>query len=124
MRGTKKLLVDRRAHIILGSQVAGGQLDGVGRHIDIGDLAQNMADAVEPCPLFVIRIDGKPGRFGNVGVGKHGVLRFGILDPAIAGFQIHRAEFPAPSRIRQAGLKAPLLLVVTDGKPIFQQNDA
>lgn len=38
-----------------------------------------MTDAVETGAFFVVRFHREPRRFGDVGMGKHGVLSLGIL---------------------------------------------
>ena len=60
----------------------------------------------------------------DVGMSEHLVLGPGIIDPALAAFQIHRAEFPQFRRIGQALLKPALLFLVADRKPVLDQLDS
>ena len=55
--------------------------------------------------------------------GEHLVLGPGVLDPLLARLEVHRAQLPAPHRVVDAGLEAPLLLVVGDGEPVLDEDD-
>ena len=83
-----------------------------------------MLDAVKTGTALVVSLNSEPGRFRNVGVGEHLVLRFGKLNPAITGLQIHRAQLPAPGWVFKAGAEAGFLLLITDREPVFQYRDA
>jgi hypothetical protein len=43
--------------------------------------------------------------------------------PAVAGFEIHRAELPATGGVIDAGAEASLLLLIAHRKPILEQHD-
>src|SRR5262249_51343626 len=68
-------------------------------------------------------LDRVPGRLGRMRAQEHLVLRARVLDPAGAGFEVHRAELPAPQRILGALLEAALLLGVADREPVLAQDD-
>src|SRR5579859_3602055 len=73
---------------------------------------------------LVIGFDLIPARLLDVAVLEHGVFGFGILHPSLTGAQVHRAEFPQFRRITRPLLKTPLLFLIADRQPIFDQVDA
>ena len=99
--GHEKLFVEGGA-LVIATALAGRQLDRLRGHVHIGDLAEQMADAVQARTALVVGLYGESRRFRDVGMGEHLILRAGEVDPAIAGFKIHGAELPAPGRILEA----------------------
>ena len=83
-----------------------------------------MADAVQAGAALVVGVHHPPGGLLDVGVFEHVVLGAGVVDPAPAGLQVHRAQFPAFGRVDDAALEAALLLLVADREPVFDQHDA
>src|SRR5829696_838183 len=59
-----------------------GQLDVVVGEWLVGDLAQQVADEVEPASLLVVSPSDVPGRQGGVGGGEHGIPGPGVVIPA------------------------------------------
>src|SRR5262245_3328988 len=47
-----------------------------------------------------------------------------IFKPFTAGWQIHRAELPLANRVGNACFEPPLLFLITDFEPEFDQDDA
>jgi hypothetical protein len=47
----------------------------------VGQQAEQVRDAVQPCAFLVIAFDDVPGRFGDTGAVEHLFLGFGILFP-------------------------------------------
>ena len=93
-------------------------------HVAIGNLGQQVADAVQAGAFFVHRFHQPPRGFGNVGVFQHGFLGLGIIFPAAAGFQVHGAKFPLFDRVVNPHLEAQMLFVVGDREPVFDQDDS
>jgi hypothetical protein len=84
-----------------------------------------MPDAVEPGSLLVIGIHDVPRSPLAVGVLEHYVLGPRIVHPTLAGFNVHRAEFPTLDWILDALLETPLLLfVVHRDHRLFEQLGA
>src|SRR5215831_11148911 len=71
-------------------------------HVLVGNLIEQMPDAVEPGSFLVIGVDDVPWRLLAVGVREHHVLGLGILHPTLARFHVHRAELPALDWISHA----------------------
>ncbi len=90
----------------------------------VGHLAQQMGDTVEASTALVVRLHHEPGAILGVGVGEHVILGAGVLHPARAGLQIHRAELPALDGGVDPLLEALLLLLIADREPVFDQGDA
>ena len=93
------------------------QRDGHMRNIAVGDLAEQMLDAIQqPCPLY--NIDGlnnpTKGASGKCVRSSIASLALGVLLPAHARLQIHWAELPLFYRIVDAHLEAQMLLFVGD----------
>ena len=110
--------------LIAGIWLAQRKLDLDRPHVLIGNLIQQMPDAVEPGSFLVIGVDDVPRGLLAVGVREHHVLGLGIFDPTLARFHVHRAELPALDRVSDALLKTPLLLLVVDREPIFDETDS
>ena len=70
--------------LIAGIGLARGKLDLDRPHVSIGNLIQQMPDAVEPSLLLVIGVDYVPRSFLAVGVREHHVLGLRILHPKLA----------------------------------------
>ena len=60
------------------------QFERLGSQILVRNESQQMADDVEACGFFVVRVDDVPGRLAGVGDGEHFVLGAGIVGPAAA----------------------------------------
>ena len=73
-------------------------------HVVIGNLLEQVGDAVEPCLLLIVSVDHEPRRVRTVGVSEHLVLGLGILDPVLARLDVHRAQLPALDRVADAVL--------------------
>src|SRR6185437_682455 len=110
--------------LIFGIVHAIRQDHGLAVHLAIGDLRQQMRDAVEPCALLVDGLDHPPRRFRNMGLVQHLFLRLGVLLPARARLHVHRAQLPLLQGIMDAHQKAELLFLVGDREPVFDQDDA
>ena len=94
------------------------------RDFVVGNLFEQMRDAVQPRLLLVDGLDHMPRRFGDVGTLQHRFLGLGVLLPAAARFQIHRAELPLLQRIVDPHREAQMLLFVGDREPVLDQDDA
>src|SRR6185437_3192604 len=110
--------------LIFGIVHAIRQDHGLAVHLAIGDLRQQMRDAVEPCALLVDGLDHPPRRFRNMGPVQHLFLRLRVLLPARARLHVHRAQLPLLQGIMDAHQKAELLFLVGDREPVFDQDDA
>src|ERR1035438_3690618 len=129
--GSDALLVDFANEALIGhrrpdvfSSVQSRQLDRLGGQILIRNHGEKVANAVQPGALLVVRIHHVPGDLLQVGVSEHFVRGPRMRNPTCAGFKIHRAQFPALGRILQPLLEATLLLLVADGEPVLNQDDA
>ena len=71
--GHEELLIAGRTSGALG-WLAGRQLDRWWCHVFVGDLAEQVVNAIEAGAAFVVCLNGEPGRFGDVGVGKHQIF--------------------------------------------------
>ena len=111
--GDKELFVERRAFVV---PLFGPcrHLDGFRCHVFVGHLAEQMTETVQSGPALVVGLHGEPGSFRNLGFREHDVFRFGILHPAIARLNIHRAELPAPFLIVDPLLEASLLFFIVN----------
>ncbi|BAK10636.1 hypothetical protein PAJ_0556 [Pantoea ananatis AJ13355] len=89
------------------------------RSVFIRHLLQEVADAVQSRTLFIHALNDPPGRIRDMGPAQHLFFGFGIIFPAAATFQVHRAEFPLLQRIVNTAQKAQFLLLVRNGKPVF-----
>src|SRR6266404_3676002 len=98
------------------------QLDG--REVLVGELRQEMGDAIEPGALLVVGIDDEPRRLLAVGVLQHQILGARILDPVLARFEVHRAQLPALDRVAHALGEALFLLPVIHREPVLDQVDS
>lgn len=61
--------------LVVPSVGAGGELQRGGRRVLVGHLGEQVRDAVEAGPPFVVGLDHVPGRLGNVGVDEHLIFR-------------------------------------------------
>jgi hypothetical protein len=84
-------------------------------HILIGDLLKQVRDAIEPRALLIVGVHNVPRGVLGIRMGKHHVLRPGIVDPMSPGFV---------DRIAHALLEAFLLLLVVQREPILDKSDA
>src|SRR5271154_1910358 len=64
-----------------------------------------------------------PRRMFGIARLKHLISRPRVFIPAAEGFQIHRTEFPLAKRIFHSGLEAPLLLLLPNFEPIFDEDN-
>jgi len=104
--------------------LSGREFEGFGDDILVGDHSEEVVDAVEPGAFFAVGVHDEPWGFGDVGMGEHFILGAGILDPPLSGFEVHGAELPLFGGVLEAALEAAFLLVVADGKPVFDEDDA
>ena len=101
---------------------AGGKRDFRVRDLLVLHLAEQVVNAIEPGLFLVDRMHHPPGRFGDVGAVQHLSLALGS-PPMPARLQIHGTEFPLLQRVVRAAEKPKFLLLVGDGKPVFDQLD-
>ena len=94
------------------------------RHGLIGNLAEQMRDAVEPGALLVDRLNDPPRRVLRMGAIEHLLLGAGIVLPVDAALHVHRRELPLLQGISDPHAEAEFLLLVRDREPVFDQNDA
>ena len=71
-------------------------------HLLVGHLREQVVDAVEARLLLVDRLHHPPGRLGDVGALEHDLLGPGVVLPAPARLQVHRAELPLLERVVDA----------------------
>src|SRR5512145_3263028 len=83
-----------------------GELDLFARHFFIGDQAQEMRDAIQPCLALIIGRNNVPRTFGGVSALEHFITCPGVVVPAGLGMHIHRAELPDLAIILVALLEA------------------
>src|SRR5271157_1231115 len=121
--GDEVLNADRRADVAV-VDLARRQDDLHRCGVLIRDQAQDVGDAVEPCPLLVIRFDDPPGGLGRVGGVEHRVLGLGVLDPLGAGRDVHGRDLPALGRVLDPILEAALLLLIADREPELDEDDS
>lgn len=121
--GHVRLRVDGRAHIADARLLARGQIERLGQYILIGDLREQVMDAVEPRPLLHVALHHPPRRLPGVGVLEHLVLGAGELLPAIATIEVDLRELPALHRVVDAVLEAAVLLLVGYREPVLHQDD-
>src|ERR1700733_7157910 len=119
--GHERLLLDRRPDV--GLVHARRQIDRGRRHVLVVDLREQVRDAVQPCAALVIGLHDPPRGRLDVGVTEHLVLGPGVLDPAGARLEVHRAQLPAAHRIVDARLEAAVLLRVGDREPVLDELD-
>ena len=81
-------------------------------------------DAVQPRPLLVVRVHHVPRRLRDVAHREHPVLGLGIVHPARARLEVHRAELPALRRIVDPRPEPLLLLFVRHREPVLDEDDA
>src|SRR5215207_2450051 len=98
------------------SRPAGGGL--------VRDVAQQMADDVEPSPPLVVGVRDVPGRPGGVGRTEHVVARAGVVVPPAVGLQVHPGQLPDLARVVVAALQPPRLLLRADLEPVLEQDDS
>src|SRR5919106_1554211 len=122
--GHERLLLHRRAHVATGRRWARRQLDWLRRQIAVGDLRQQMVDAVQPGVTLVVCVDHPPWGLLGVGVCEHLVLGARVVLPAVAGLDVHRRQLPAFGGIVEPGLEAFLLLLVAHREPVLDQDGA
>src|SRR5262249_28764652 len=88
------------------------------------DRIQDVRDAVEARPPFVVGAHDVPRRELAVRRPQHQVTGPGIGVPAPIRFEVHRTELPLSHRVVDAGQEAPFLLVLADLEPDLDQLDA
>ena len=121
--GNKELFVEGRTFVVPLFWPR-RHFDGFRRHVFVGNLAEQMTEAVQPGPALVIGLNGEPGRLRNLGFGEHDVFRFGVLHPAVARLNIHGTELPAPFLVVDSLLEAFLLFFVGDGELVLQKQNS
>jgi NAD(P)-dependent dehydrogenase (short-subunit alcohol dehydrogenase family) len=99
-------------------------MDHFTRDLGVGHLRQQVVDAVQAGLLLVHRLHHPPGRLGDVGALQHHLLGLGVVLPAAAALQVHRAELPLLERVVDAAQEAQVLLVVGDREPVLDELDA
>ena len=98
-----------------------GQSDRGVRHRFVGDLAQKVRDTVQPGFPFIHRMDKPTRSLRDASALEHELLGIGIVLPAGARFEVHRAEFPLLQGILNACIEAEFLLGVCDREPVFDE---
>ena len=121
--GDKYFLGHRRPEVV-GRVDAFWQYDPRALDLPVVYLGEQMPDAIEARLLFVDGGDDPPRRLGDVGAPEHDFFGFGVEFPALAGFEIHGAEFPLFEGIVDPGAEAKLLFLVRNREPIFHHLDA
>ena len=79
---------------------------------------------IEPRALLVVGAHDMPRRKVGVGRLQHQVPGARVIVPALARRKVHIAELPLPHGILDARFETPLLLLVADLEPKFDQSDA
>jgi hypothetical protein len=90
----------------------------------VGHLTEQVVNAVQACFFLVDCLHHPPRCFRNVGALDHGFFGAGVIFPAPAAFQVHRAELPLLERIVDTAQKAGVLFIVRDRKPVLDQLNA
>src|SRR5208282_5720421 len=93
-------------------------------NLPIGDLRQQMRNAVEARPFLVHGLNHPPRSLGNVRPLEHDLLGSGVILPAPPRLHVHRAQFPLLERIVYPTEEAQMLFLVGDRKPILDEPDA
>ncbi len=83
-----------------------------------------MRDQIEAGALFVVAPQDMPGGIVPVGGVQHLVPGPRVIVPALAGGEIHGGEFPLSHGVLDARLETPLLFLVVDFQPVFDEQDA
>src|SRR6266436_8452947 len=83
-----------------------------------------MRDAVQARLLLVVGVDDPPRRLGDISALQHHLFGFGVLLPARPRLDIHSTELPLLEWIMDAHEEAKFLLLVADGKPVLQKDNA
>src|SRR5262245_46621319 len=92
-------------------------------HALVGDLAEQVSDAVQPGAFLVVGSDDVPRSIRRIRGGEHHVPRVRVRVPAPPRLEIGRAEFPLPQGVVDARLEAPLLLLRTNLQPVLDEAD-
>ena len=92
--------------------------------IPVGNLAQEMMDAIQPSPSLIVRVDDPPRRLRTMRALEHDLLGFGVAIPAPEGFDIHGAQLPFLERALKALRQAAALFGERYGEPILDKKDA
>src|SRR5262249_43151504 len=90
----------------------------------VGDLAEEVADDVQPRAPLIVGMGDEPGRPGAVRGLEHLVARARVVVPAAVGLQVHRGQLPDLAPVVDAGLEAARLLLRAYLEPILQDRDA
>src|SRR5262249_39652447 len=92
-----KLYAPEACQIVVGIiHHAVGQLHPFTGQLFVGNLVEEVADAIEARPALVIGADNVPWRELRIGGGEHRVARPRILEPSASRAQIRRAQLPLP----------------------------
>ena len=120
--GHESLVVDRRANVAAFRRTT-RQFDQFRSQILIGDLGQQVPDAVKVGTFFVLCVHYEPVGLLGIGVRHHLIFRTGIVLPTSTGFNIHRTQLPALGGIMNPVLEASFLFLVAHRKPILDQDN-
>src|SRR5664279_431122 len=71
------------------------QLRSLIRNLLVRNAAQNVGNAVQPCPFLIVRMYDVPRCLRNVRGRQHGVPRPRVVVPSAVRLQIHWAQLPA-----------------------------
>src|SRR4029079_11313892 len=91
--------------------------------VDVRELVEEVADAVESGGALVVGGDDVPGWLLDVGVLERRVLRHRVADVELVLGQVHVGELPALEGLGVAGLEALALLVVRHREPVLEHGD-
>ena len=92
--------------------------------IFVGHHAQEVGDAVQAGASLIVCFDCVPRRFLEVGMAEHLIFGFRELDPFIPCLNVHLAKLPPPGGVSRAIMESTFLLLIADGKPVFQEDDS
>ncbi len=73
---------------------------------------------------FSFVLDYVPRGLWCIGRSKQCIARARVVVPAAVRFKVHGAQFPSPHRILDAPEKSPVLLLLADLKPVFDEDNA
>src|SRR5580704_4545522 len=91
--------------------------------LSVGNLREQVMNAVEARSLFVVGLDDPPRRLRDVRAIEHGLLGLGVLLPAAATLEVHWAQLPLLERVADAHDESRVLFVVGDRKPVLDEDD-
>src|SRR6266567_740641 len=107
---------------VAAARLAFGQRDvPVGKRL-VRDLAEQVADDVEPGALLVVGVRDVPGGPRGIGGGQHRVPGSGVVVPAAVGLQVHGRQLPDLPRVIDPAFQPAGLLAGADLQPVLQQQ--